>query len=371
MLKLIEYFLGPHAYLTQQSLNRARTLIGMLMILFGGLIVYSVFLYFTVYRQSVVIAIDSWLFVVPLALLMAMLLFCVRLTGHYLAVANVLVCLLIVVLGGAVYVTGGPFHTPALPLVVVPVVIAFCIAGRSAGLRWAVAVMILMWVATVLQFNGFDYPNISDEKFLASVVLMNWSVAYLAIVAIVMVYESINIRAQHEHQEKQRLFHHLATHDSLTGVSNRMSFENLLNKKCAAHTEGDGFIAVLFIDLDDFKPINDRYGHATGDVALSIIAERLSAAMRLTDHVARIGGDEFAVMAEHIRSDSVLDNMATKLLTVIEQPLTSIGPDVVVTASIGVAFYPQHARTAEDLLKCADHAMYRAKQEKARYRIYQ
>jgi diguanylate cyclase (GGDEF)-like protein len=150
--------------------------------------------------------------------------------------------------------------------------------------------------------------------------------------------------------------------DALTGLPNRLLFNDRLETIIReAHRNGECF-AVLFVDLDRFKQINDSYGHATGDQVLKVVTQRLSSSIRASDTVARFAGDEFIVLLRHIvKTDDVL-RVAEKIVQVMEGPLSiEGGKELQVTASIGVSFFPDDASDAETLLKHADEAMYAAK----------
>ncbi len=153
-----------------------------------------------------------------------------------------------------------------------------------------------------------------------------------------------------------------ATHDTLTGVPNRALFEDRLGQAIArAHRTGER-LAVLFIDLDRFKTINDGFGHSAGDQLLILVAERLTACLRQTDTLARFGGDEFVAVAERVNQERDVDRVVRKLLEAFAHPFTVEDDEVFVSATIGVAVLPQDGSTVETLLKSADQAMYRAKQ---------
>ena len=142
----------------------------------------------------------------------------------------------------------------------------------------------------------------------------------------------------------------MATHDSLTGLHNRVSMtdalEHALNK---AQRSGEG-LAIYFIDLDGFKSVNDSLGHAAGDVLLREIALRLRGRVRQSDLVARLGGDEFVVMVEEVTDRASLQLLATKLLAAIAEPMQLQGHEVSVTASIGIAMYPDDGTDVSTLL---------------------
>jgi diguanylate cyclase (GGDEF)-like protein/PAS domain S-box-containing protein len=153
-----------------------------------------------------------------------------------------------------------------------------------------------------------------------------------------------------------------AEHDALTGLANRAHFDNSLALTLAAAREGKGGLALLYIDLDGFKDVNDTYGHAAGDTILTLVGRRLREAVRADDLVARLGGDEFAVMisALHRHSDAV--TIAEKVVESLSKPFMMGQDSIRIGASIGVAIYPDHGLTAKDLTAAADGAMYRCKQ---------
>ena len=157
----------------------------------------------------------------------------------------------------------------------------------------------------------------------------------------------------------------IATHDTLTGLPNRyLMFDRLNQLLVRAERFATGF-AVLFIALDGFKQINDSRGHDVGDLVLREVAERLSQSVRAADTVARIGGDEFVVLLEAIRAGPDTIALAQKIEAAIGAPFSLPGGDATVTVSIGIGVYPDDGRDAEELLKAADVAMYRAKREAA------
>ncbi|HKQ31531.1 MAG TPA: diguanylate cyclase [Burkholderiales bacterium] len=165
--------------------------------------------------------------------------------------------------------------------------------------------------------------------------------------------------------------HHLAYHDALTDLPNRALFFDVLRQSFSRAKRSARLLALLYIDIDDFKPINDQYGHHAGDQLLKVIAERLNAAVRKRDIVARLGGDEFAILQADIPHIDVAVGLAQKLLHTVSQPFMLEGRQVRTSASIGIASYPADLVEAEDLLRNADKAMYLAKQQgRNTYRLY-
>jgi diguanylate cyclase (GGDEF)-like protein len=151
---------------------------------------------------------------------------------------------------------------------------------------------------------------------------------------------------------------HLAQHDMLTGLCNRVLFSELLAHHLAAATREQGSLAVLAIDLDGFKAVNDLHGHTAGDRVLKIAAERMLRAIRASDAAARLGGDEFSVLLDHADQAHALQT-AARLVAVLAEPYASGLPAV--SASVGIALYPQSGSTAAALMESADRALYRAK----------
>ena len=163
--------------------------------------------------------------------------------------------------------------------------------------------------------------------------------------------------------EAQRTFEMLAYHDALTGLPNRWLLRDRLTQAIALARREQRKFYVLFVDLDDFKRINDTLGHAEGDVLLAEVGQRLKNATRGTDTVARMGGDEFVVIFTEVHSDDQLQTAIAKLRQAFHAPFRLRGADYRITASIGVAVYPDDALTEDELLQDADAAMYQAKQE--------
>lgn len=159
----------------------------------------------------------------------------------------------------------------------------------------------------------------------------------------------------------QQRLEHLAYRDMLTGLPNRALFVDRLKHAIAGARRRRAVVAVLFIDLDGFKDVNDRLGHETGDKLLRALAGRLRTAVRDTDTVARLGGDEFAVLLEDVSYVQDVALTAQKLLDRIATPLVLSGARQAISASIGVSLYPSDAADASTLLRNADKAMYRAK----------
>jgi diguanylate cyclase len=156
---------------------------------------------------------------------------------------------------------------------------------------------------------------------------------------------------------------HQARYDSLTGLPNRALFQDRLERAVAGATRQNADLAVLFMDLDGFKIINDTLGHHTGDLALIEVARRLEQHLRQSDTVAHMGGDEFAVILSDLSDPEDTMRVARKLLRAFGQPVCVSGHEMTVTASIGVSLFPRDGQNAESLARHAGVALYQAKQD--------
>jgi len=164
---------------------------------------------------------------------------------------------------------------------------------------------------------------------------------------------------------------HLATHDCLTDLPNRASFSEALNAAIAAARSAGERFALLFVDLDHFKFINDAFGHEAGDTLLREFATRLRAAVRPNDLLARLGGDEFVLLCKDSTDMADLEGLAARLLQATTRPVMLLGQERRVSASIGIAVFPDDGTTERTLMKSADSAMYTAKLEgKNKYQIF-
>ena len=166
---------------------------------------------------------------------------------------------------------------------------------------------------------------------------------------------------------KERLLR-LASHDLLTGLPNRLLFDDRLSTAISRAERNQQKLALLFIDMDNFKSVNDRLGHAAGDVFLKTIGERLRACIRETDTVARIGDDEFAVILENLDKRQDEKKTELNLRDSIEMALNLEGEEVIPSVSVGTALYPDDADNADQLLKEADRAMFTDKASKDKSR---
>ncbi len=173
--------------------------------------------------------------------------------------------------------------------------------------------------------------------------------------------ESAHVLIEAEHH----VLVHRAMHDTLSGLPNRATFVDQLDHAIRRSRRSDERFALLFLDGDEIKSINDRHGHAAGDIAIRTIGERLTAVLRVGDVAARIGGDEFAILIRHVERDEDVDAVIRRITQTMATPFRLPRGDMqTLSLSIGAATYPDHGRTVEALMNHADERMYEQKRSR-------
>ncbi len=172
-----------------------------------------------------------------------------------------------------------------------------------------------------------------------------------------------------ERKRQEERLRYMAHHDSLTNLPNRALFRDRVETALRRARREKEMLALLFLDLRDFKDVNDVLGHAVGDTVLAETARRLAAVVRDSDTVARLGGDEFTVLAANIHGRKDVDIVAARLRKAVAEPLEVKGESVELTVDIGAAFYPEDGEDAEALLCVADMDMYRSKSDRLQARV--
>jgi len=179
-----------------------------------------------------------------------------------------------------------------------------------------------------------------------------------AVIGLVGITREIN-----EIRQTEVALQHLATHDTLTDLPNRFLLVDRLGQLLARARRSGTVFAVLFMDIDRFKEVNDTLGHEVGDLLLRAVAQRLTKSVRQSDTVARIGGDEFVIMLETVHDSRGADAVADTVRRALAKSFTIQKQALQVSVSIGISFYPENGEDADTLLRAADYAMYLAKRE--------
>lgn len=210
------------------------------------------------------------------------------------------------------------------------------------------------WLLVVSSTPAFEQQDRADR---AGLILRGGVSISLLLALLVWVFLDDRARALQAADQAMRL----ALYDALTGLPNRKLFHERLNHAILKARRDHGKVGLLFIDLDKFKPVNDAYGHAIGDLLLKEVAVRLQHCMRASDTVARIGGDEFVALLDEIDGREGAGKAAGKILHALTQPFEVAGHQLEIAASIGVAILPEHGEDENALMRSADMAMYDAK----------
>ena len=221
-----------------------------------------------------------------------------------------------------------------------------------------------MGVLAILSY----YENAYKEEHIQ---LLNSLASFLAIaIDNSRNYEKVNILNKIIQEEKVELeaankkITQLATHDNLTGLANRRVFNEILEGAMEQAKRRDETLAILFIDLDNFKPVNDTWGHNTGDKVLVEIAGRLKSSLRSSDSVARIGGDEFLILLNPVGNRMETEKVANKIIQKIAEPIKIGEKSINIGMSIGISLYPDRETSVDQLIINADSAMYKIKKGK-------
>lgn len=231
-----------------------------------------------------------------------------------------------------------------------------------SGLTMGTIVIAIVFL--VVRFSKFQVQTLESSKKIARA-LAN---AYRQL-------ETVNVQLEQKVQERtlelrqvNRRLEFLATHDSLTGLPNRLLLYDRLDQAVKKSRRGKTSFALFFIDLDDFKKVNDTFGHAVGDHVLQAVGEALSQSVRVSDTVARLAGDEFALILYDVHGVADVEIVAHKISIALSHPLQDMDEKITITASVGVSLFPDHGSDADSLLRKADQAMYGAKNDgKNRY----
>lgn len=260
----------------------------------------------------------------------------------------------------AIYI-GGSYPAPMGIVVVLVPVLAFLIAGQKSGFFWTVMVLIAELVFASLADSPYwgAREAIMLERAVVPSALLVTTMTVGIIAGAFYIIDRLNLDLRRELFLERRMLEYNAAHDGLTGLYNRRAFDAIF-KDMTGRAACDPF-ALLYLDLNAFKPINDNLGHDVGDQILQKFSERLLRATRDDDVVARMGGDEFAIIIKHVSQVHQAERVLKQVLSETQKPLNIDGTEFRLESSIGVAFWPMHGRTQKELFKQADDAMYHSK----------
>lgn len=262
--------------------------------------------------------------------------------------------------------TGG-IETPGLALFILLPVLLGVTSGTRAGLYWTVVVCATWLTLLLLYRKGYYFTQILLPENYNTAQTICLSLACLMVVVVVILYEFMNHMLRDGLSRERENLDYLARHDQLTGLPNRRSFIAEWELSLARASRSNTRVAILFLDLDKFKIVNDGLGHDAGDQLLQEMSRRLQQLLRSTDFVARWGGDEFAMIVENVSGRADLERVAAKLVASIREPMLIDGQRAEVGVSIGGAIFPDQSEHGPELERLADRAMYSAKQSDCGY----
>lgn len=268
----------------------------------------------------------------------------------------------------AVAVTGGFQNSPFLQILLIIPLFQFLICGRRWGYTWTLVIIVTFTVFFALSLLGIRVPDLASTAHQNVIVFLLWVMLCFSLMTCLAIYDGLNESLAKRMRRERDKFEHEAAHDLLTGLANRRTYHRVLAQEMAQCLDTKTRLAVLIIDLNGFKPINDQLGHHAGDFVLRVVAERLREAVHSSDTVARMGGDEFAVILHTIKDSSVALHIARKVQDAISEPIKFEAHSLSINASIGIATYPEDGAEPDALTKYADSAMYTAKQSRFRAR---
>ncbi len=264
---------------------------------------------------------------------------------------------------GTIHMTGGVFTSAAIYVLLILPIVGALVGGRRGGARWgqvALASLIALGVVEHLWWPAFPLsPEMSAGEQMVGI----WCYVFSVAVGSAVISQNMSAQLQHALERERERLQQLALHDPLTGLANRLLFTESLEQALARSRRSHQQVLLAYIDLNEFKPINDQYGHHAGDLVLQEFGQRLRRSVRSGDVAARLGGDEFAVIMEGV-PESDLPPLLALLQERLNQSVYLADIELPLSASIGISAFHGEEWGIEELMRRADQAMYRAKQSR-------
>lgn len=283
-----------------------------------------------------------------------------RLYDDRIKALNVMLLIYTGAFAAACFAFGGS-SSPTYPLLILAPAMAGIVGSVALSISWGLLIL-AFWVGVLqAERHGFQFTQFILADNYSMAMVMSYTALAIAVVSVIIIYAEMNKELRTSLQSINSELEHLSSHDQLTRLPNRRFYDERISRALRRASEQGGMTGLLFMDLNDFKKINDTYGHGAGDKLLIAVAQRVQANLRETDLVARLGGDEFVAVLEDVRSPEEITRLAHKLSQAIEQPLFVRQQVLKFSASIGVAIFPVDGRQKHELEEKADKAMYLAK----------
>jgi diguanylate cyclase (GGDEF)-like protein len=360
-IALLDALLHPALRLDTAIMNRAR-------ILAAALLLICVLLVGTVAALALTpipagpnrVGITIALSVLVVSVLLLVLL---RRSGNYFLCSVATLLFLHFVVLAATGITGGAAAGPVAQAMAVLPLVAYFFGGTRLGTGMVIGSLASIMAFALLEMIGFRFYTSLDEAAARVSYLMVCLLCLFFTSGIAFAYVFVARNLQRERDLEHRLVEHLAQTDDLTGLANRMKFDSELSARIAQASVGEASspFTLCYLDLDGFKPINDRYGHYVGDEVLQAVSERLRGCIREGDSVGRHGGDEFILLFNSVKSEAEVALIARRLLQAIAPPMLTRAGILSVRGSLGFAIFPFDGVSEDALKAAADRAMYLAK----------
>jgi diguanylate cyclase (GGDEF)-like protein len=278
----------------------------------------------------------------------------------YQITAHLTVFLLLAINFYGIQITGGYYYSPVVSMLVITPIMAFLLLGLKPGIGWLITAVSSNVVLLLSAEFNIGYSQLMQRQ--RDIEILSGYIQFMLYVmagGTLAIYEVINRRLNRHLKEQKDRFAHEARYDSLTGIPNRVELFNQANLLCKQSDMRGSKFAMIFIDLDNFKLINDQYGHNAGDEVLRVVSANLEYRLRTMDTIARMGGDEFVILLPGIENQQDCQKTISKIERAIAQPVT-IGhnTELAIEASIGLAIYPDDSRDIDQLCHIADQSMY-------------
>lgn len=363
LLRILDIFIPEHLKNSPADLMKCYVLLGVLFsnlfFSFVALIALNIGLDLAKEAQFLATTIISLTFVgYSITLIIFKLTQSVTIAGHcFLAV-------LVITIFPPVFLTGGYQISPVVQMYMLVPVSAFLLVGLLRGLIWtAFTITCCILLAMAYKANWMHVQLVDNQNLLDLMRIGLNIMIYCMVAGVLVVYELINENLKTKLNEEKSKFEHRASHDALTAIPNRFEFFRRLNTGINECRNRKQKLAVVYIDLDGFKPVNDQYGHHVGDELLKIISQRLETLLRTSDTVARLGGDEFSLILPGINVPADINMVVGKVLATIREPIIIEDHKITVYGSAGISVFPDHSEDTNTLCRQADEAMYKAKKQ--------
>lgn len=294
-------------------------------------------------------------FTVPLQLVLLGSLIYFRRCDNFAIAVRVSLGVMFASLALVVFFLGGPLGGVAVMMLFVPPLLAFVLLGLRDGLVWTGIGYLLLLAGGIAEILGFRFPYIDNTPHAAVGKMIHLHVSFFSVFLVIAFYEASNQRYRERLEE-------VARRDDLTSLPNRSAFYRAIEAAIAEYEMQRTPFTLIYIDLDNFKPVNDAHGHSAGDQVLCAFAGRLVSSVRKQDFVCRLGGDEFALLLKGTTDTHIAETVVERLQERMQVPIDlRNGKSIAISASTGVAYYPHDAESLEAILHAADERMYKNK----------